>query len=404
MTVDFQKNTNMSSAIRYGLIGAGGIGRTHLEVLEKLREDGLIELIAIADPTIPPNDPGRMALEARGVRWYGDYRDMLDSAPVEAVSIATPIPLHFDMARTCAECGLFVLLEKPPVPLLWQLDELLSADENRRIGVCFQRIFSHTAQEAKSLISRGGLGKITDVRACGAWPRLDAYYARARWAGKLVLDGEPVFDGPATNAMAHIIHHMLYLASPEPGGFARPLEVRGELYRAREIESYDLAGVSGMLEGDTRFHAVLSHATQEEIPFQIDILGTDGFLRISDNGDSLETQEGCLKHPESIIEHMTKCYRQFLAFVRGADPKPSTSLEDTRAFLQVTNGMWVSSGGIHTIGPEWAKRHETGIAVEGLEEAMRMASKTGQTFYELSLPWAVPTTARTESASFAAKL
>jgi predicted dehydrogenase len=40
-----------------------------------------------------------------------DYRDILDA--VDAVSIATPTPLHYPIAKECLERGIHVLVEKP---------------------------------------------------------------------------------------------------------------------------------------------------------------------------------------------------------------------------------------------------------------------------------------------------
>ena len=64
------------------------------------------------------------------------------------------------------------------------------------------------------------------------WPRTPAYYARNSWAGKLIIDGRPVYDSPFNNALAHQIMNMLYLASPEPDRAAYPADVQAELYRA----------------------------------------------------------------------------------------------------------------------------------------------------------------------------
>ena len=62
--------------------------------------------------------------------------------------------------------------------------------------------------------------------------------------------GEPILDGPATNTMAHLIHNAMFLASRPPGGYAVPVEIAAEFYRARPIESYDAACLAvGFLAG-----------------------------------------------------------------------------------------------------------------------------------------------------------
>ena len=52
----------------------------------------------------------RVAAEL-GCRAVADYRELLGE--VDAVSIATPTPLHFPIARECLERGVHVLVEKP---------------------------------------------------------------------------------------------------------------------------------------------------------------------------------------------------------------------------------------------------------------------------------------------------
>ena len=167
------------------------------------------------------------------------------------------------------------ILEKPPVPLIQQLDALIEADTNNRVAVGFQMIASESVQRAKQLIVEGKLGDIQDIRAAACWSRTDSYYNRASWSGKMTLRSEPVFDGPATNALAHLIHNIMFLASPQRDGFDEPIEVQGELYRARPtIQSYDTACLRGRFESGTVFVAAFTHATEQQFPFVLEVHGS----------------------------------------------------------------------------------------------------------------------------------
>lgn len=332
-------------------------------------------------------------MEGSGVRWHASYQDMLDSSGLDAVTIAAPIHLHFEMARACARSGLFVNLEKPAVPMLRQLDELIAVDKNRRIAVNFQRIGSQTIQEAKSFITQGHLGTPLEIHACGAWPRHNRYYERARWAGRMMLDGDPVFDGPATNALAHVIHHIMYLAAPGRDRFDIPAEIQGEVYRAHQIESYDVACLRGRFASGVKFSATLTHATEEEIPFRVEVKGSKDYVLISDNGDLLQTSSRSLRCSESFVELMERGYRQFVRFVQGVESAPTTYLDDTRGYVCATNGMLRSSGGIHDIPPRWVRNYRAGdqygLDVEGLSQAVEAAFQKGAMLSELDLPWSV---------------
>src|ERR1043166_356919 len=121
----------MKNPVRFGLIGVGGIGAYHLSSIETYESEGAPRLVAVADPTIDRFPEVKAKLDARGVRRHMNYADMLrEEKELDAVTIATPIPFHLEMARASLERGLFVNLEKPPVPLIQQLDELIQLDTN----------------------------------------------------------------------------------------------------------------------------------------------------------------------------------------------------------------------------------------------------------------------------------
>ena len=112
----------MSQPIRTGLIGVGGIGAVHRNCLFRLQEDNLAQFVAVADPGVDRLAAEKSELESKGVRWFTDYRSMLDDAELDAVVIATPISLHEKMAMACLERGLSfkvgqgnVLVLSPPL-------------------------------------------------------------------------------------------------------------------------------------------------------------------------------------------------------------------------------------------------------------------------------------------------
>lgn len=385
---------------KFALFGVGGIGAYHLAAIQRQEALGRARLIAVADPTVPPGVAPRAELEKLGVRWHADYRDLLRAEiEAQAVVIATPIPFHEEMARACVERGVFVNLEKPPVPLIRQLESLIAADSARRVSVGFQMIGSHPIQALKELIVEGRIGEVREIFAGGCWPRLDSYYNRARWAGKLALDGKPVLDGPATNALAHTIHDIMYLAAEGRDEFAIPAYVEGELYRARPIESYDAACLRGRFLSRTGsgsgidFGIAVTHATQISLPYQFEIRGTHGWARLSNDGARLETSCGiALDEPQTTQQLLDVDYDHLLNVVGGAKDRFRTALADTRGFVAATNGMFVSSGGIHPVDPafirSWEGEGGIGFDVSNLREAVQETIRSGKLFSEQGLPWA----------------
>lgn len=318
---------------------------------------------------------------------------MLGREPgLRSVTIATPIPLHERMVRACLARGLFIYLEKPPVPLLGQLDELIALDRDRRVAVGFQLIESSWSRPLKQRICEGEFGDIREIRIAACWPRPDSYYQRAPWAGRMTIDGEPVFDGPATNALAHLIHHAMFFASAQPGGFTTPVEIQAELYRARAIESYDTACLRARLASGTVLTAAFSHASASEMPYEIRILGSRGWARVSGDGRALEDHRGPVAVPLDE-DPCARPYQTFFDYVNGVIPRPSTLLADARGYLLAANGLLASSGKIHNVPAHCVSRPGDGgpHAIRDLAAGLASALQRGALFSEGTFPWAVAT-------------
>ena len=387
----------MATKTSFGLIGVGGFGAHHLASIRRLEEEGRVHLIAVCDPAIHKIPEVEAELKAHGVRIYQDYQEMLTrETKLEAVSIAAPSPFHDRMVRACLSRGVFVYLEKPPIPLLSQLDALIAADTQQKVAVGFQWIESNWSQRIKGWILEGKLGEILEIRTAACWPRSDSYYQRASWVGRMTLDdGEPVFDGPATNAFSHLIHNIMFFAASGSEKFAEPLEVQAELYRARPVECYDTVCMRGIFASGTRFFAALTHATEKPLPFQMEVIGSMGWARVSEDGQLMESHLGSFPNQEEFGDQIFRSFKSFLHYVRGETSRPSTLLRDSRGYSLATNAALLSSGGIHPIDDAWIRRTgengEVIYSVEGLQEIIADSLHNPLLFSERALPWAVKT-------------
>jgi predicted dehydrogenase len=104
--------------VRTAVIGVGYLGRFHAQKYAMLPES---QLVAVVDSDPAARD--RVAAET-GCRSVGDHREILGE--IDAVSIATPTPLHFEIARQCLERGVHVLVEKPVTETPAQARELIN--------------------------------------------------------------------------------------------------------------------------------------------------------------------------------------------------------------------------------------------------------------------------------------
>ena len=382
--------------INFAIFGLGGIGAFHRASVLRQEAAGRARLLAIADPAADHLPDVKAGLEARGVRIYPDYRDLFrEEAQLHAVVIATPIPFHYEMAQAAMDRGVWINLEKPPVPLLCQLEALIDTPGSDRVSVGFQMIGSPCIQALKQLIMDGKIGAVREIRAAGCWPRLDHYYSRGRWAGKLAMDGKPILDGPVTNAMAHVVNNIMFLAAEGRDDFAIPAEVQGECYRARPIESYDAACLRGRFSSGIDFSFAATHATQLPLPYQIEVRGAHGWARITEDGGRLESSCGIALHaPENTQQLLDRDHDHLMDVIEGRAARFRTRLPDARGYVSTANAMFISSAGIHDIDPAFITPFKDesaggGFDVAGLREAVLESFRTGNLFSEQNLPWAV---------------
>jgi predicted dehydrogenase len=91
--------------IRAAVIGVGYLGRFHAQKYAQAQD---CELVAVVDAR--PEAREAVAREL-GTQALPDYRELIGR--VDAVSVVTPTPAHFEIARNFLDAGVHVLVEKP---------------------------------------------------------------------------------------------------------------------------------------------------------------------------------------------------------------------------------------------------------------------------------------------------
>jgi predicted dehydrogenase len=106
------------SKIRAAVIGVGYLGRFHAQKYAALPA---CELVAVVDG----RDEVRKAVAAEvGAQPVADFRELLGK--VDAVSVVTPTPAHFEIADAFLAAGAHVLVEKPITETPEQAKALIS--------------------------------------------------------------------------------------------------------------------------------------------------------------------------------------------------------------------------------------------------------------------------------------
>ena len=164
-----------SERIPLAVIGAGLIGRTHID---RAMREPRVQLVGIADPS----DAGRQLAESGGIAWFAETEAMLDQAHPRGVIIATPNATHAQLAIRCLERGAAVLVEKPIADTVADAERICRAAGAAGLPamVGHQRRHNPIMRRARALIDGGALGRPVCLTALSTWLK-PADYFDTRW-------------------------------------------------------------------------------------------------------------------------------------------------------------------------------------------------------------------------------
>lgn len=107
--------------LKVGVIGVGRMGQRHCRIYANLRG---AQLAGVCDVDSQSAQAAAIQYE---VPYYRTLDELLDH--VDAVSLVTPTPAHFEQAMQCIDRGVHVLIEKPITETLEQAGRLTEAAE-----------------------------------------------------------------------------------------------------------------------------------------------------------------------------------------------------------------------------------------------------------------------------------
>lgn len=164
----------MSATIDMAVIGAGAIGRTHIDTLARV--DG-VRLCAIVDPA-----PAGAALAGSlGVPCLPDVAALIDSGLARAAIVATPNETHLPVAGALLRAGLPVLLEKPVAESLPSALELIAIAEETGVPllVGHHRRHNPIISKAYEAIRAGRIGELVMATVTCSLAKPASYFEAA---------------------------------------------------------------------------------------------------------------------------------------------------------------------------------------------------------------------------------
>lgn len=341
-------------AIRIGIIGTGFGARVHLPLLKRHEA---FEVIAVAGVR-----RGRAAEEAAqaSVSAYGDWKEMIRDAGLDAVVLASSPQLHADMVEEAASAGIHVLCEKPPG--MGVRDALRMRDAVKSSGVVGAMNFEWRYEPARlriaELLRDGRLGRILHIAIAqnsGRYPALRNVPAGWLWkresgggmlgaVGSHLIDALQVFGGPIQSAQGSVKVNV----------------------PVRTLDS----GVEETADADDSFASVLRFSSGAEATLRftlstrgddlrIEVHGTEGTavdvgdrevqLSLAGGDFSLLELEPRLELPDiseavrRFAHPQMRLYSDFAAKIRGEAAEGLPSLDDALRVQGVMDAIYQSS-------------------------------------------------------------
>jgi len=250
----------MPDPVRIGVVGVGSIAvRGILPHLTMEDVQDRVRVVAVCDPA-----PGRAAAAAAkwGVsRAFERYEDMLAAGGLDAITIASPIGVHYEQAVLAIEQGVHVHFNKTMTTTATEATDLIERAERKGVKLvsCPGEMLRPLNQAIRRLVLDGALGPIT-------WAMTGAAFGTYH-QDESVRHG----DDPLNN-----IHPAWYFR--KPGG--------GPLYDMTVYGLTKLTGILGPAQRVIAFSGIRFHEYEfrgEKLPCDMD----DNTFMVLDFGDAV---------------------------------------------------------------------------------------------------------------------
>jgi predicted dehydrogenase len=313
---------------RFGVVGSGFMGRTHVEALRRLPN---AQAVAVAGGSRAAGLAQRYGME-----FVADKEALLRRPDLDAVVITTPHHSHVDEALIALDSGKHVLVEKPLATTPEDCDRMIAAAQRRGValGVGYQQRFRVNNQKACDMVRSGVIGRVQAVQV--SMPMFAGAIKGGGFGGDWSWWNDPANVGHLLNSSPHAIDLLSWMMQAEVIGvsgisrtFLPGLEVEDTTMALLEFSNGAIASLfsSRALPApsfpgeDFRFRIVGS----------LGLLDLDAYteLRLSDeSGWRVVSQQPPVKHEgadTAFADVRMQAYRdQMAGFIDLIEGRPTT--------------------------------------------------------------------------------
>lgn len=351
-----ENNMATSDRVRIGVIGVGSISvRGILPHLTQEDVQDRLQVTAVCDPV-----PGRAqaASEKFNVPYaYETYQELLKDGYVDAVTIASPIGLHYEQGKLAIEHGLHAHFNKTMTTTVDEADDLIESAERKGVKLVASpgQMLRPIHVEIKRLIDDGAIGTLT-------WAATGSSFGRYHEA-ESVRHGDDVLSninpawyfrkpggGPLYDMTVYGLHTMTGILGPVKrvtafsGVRVKEREFRGEMLPCDMDDNTFI-----LLDfGDAFFGFIYGAAAGHAIKGGLAINGTAGVIEGSTiNGNPIDAPKRELPHvvgPHRSIQeaHVFEDIMQLVDWIREDKPSIVTA-EHARHVIEIFDAGYRSA-------------------------------------------------------------
>lgn len=266
----------MTSTLRWGILGPGGIAKAFAHGLAQSRT-GVLVAAGSRDHERAAAFLAAMPRVAEGARAHGSYQELINDPEVDALYIATPHPQHAEWAIAAARAGKHLLVEKPITPTRAAAMAVLEAARANGVFCMEAYMYRCHPQTRKlvELVSSGAVGRVVSLQASFSFgaafnPSSRAYAAELAGGGILDVGGYPV-------SMVRLLAGAALGVAGEAKPYDEPVTVLGGGHLAPTgVDDWAVASLTFASGITAQVHTGVGLGTEPTTR----VYGTDGWLEV----------------------------------------------------------------------------------------------------------------------------
>ncbi len=347
----------MKKPIGMGIVGAGAIGlRGALSHLSVPDVHDRIKPTAVCDPV-----PGRAkaAAEKYGVpNWYETYEELLADSKVDAVTLCSPIGLHYEQGLAAVEAGKHVHFNKTMATRAAECDEMIARAAEKGVKlVASPGMMAHPHnQRIKERVRAGEIGQIIWA---AAGVEISTYHLEEefRTGEDILTDVDPSWyfkrpgGGPLYDVTVYSLHTLTGIMGPAKAvtGLSG-LVVKEREYHGKRIECEMDDSTFMLLDYGNSVFALVYGTVAGMVTkgFHPSIFGLNGSVVGGKINDQPTQQEGdhqphvLGEHAKLAESHVFEDMMQLVDWVLDGTP-PIASAEHARHVVEIFEAAYRSA-------------------------------------------------------------